>query len=431
MTTTTTSELEELVKAEPIRAGRPIAWAIMAVLFGAGVWTSFAHLTEVSTASGAVIPQGQVRTVQHLEGGIVSGIYVRDGDVVTAGQSLLQVELAPKSSNPEELRARLDGYLIVRARLTAESARQPPQWPQDAVARQPQIAAAEVQSYESRRAQLETSLAVLQQQVQQRQLEVKEFESQRASLQAELSLATEKLKMSEGLLRDNLVTRIEHLELERVKQQLEGQINTISVSIPRAQAAHEEATRKVDETRLQFLREVQTAQAENEVNITRTEQLLAEATRQQERTTITAPIDGVIKNVKVRSLGDVVKPGEPIMEVVPITTTLVIEGKLSPTDRGYVVVGQDAVVKISAYDYVKYGGLHGKVILIGADADLDEKGNPYFRVQVQTDKSYFGTAESPMPVSSGMQATVDIITGSKSVLAYLIKPVLKIRLDQI
>ena len=256
MTTTTPSELDELVRSQPIRAGRPIAWAIMVMLAVGGGWTYFTEITEVAIASGAVIPQGQVRSVQHLEGGIVAGIFVRDGELVTAGQQLIQIELARRDLNPDEIRARLDGLLITRARLAAESAGAVPAWPADAVARQPQIAAAEVQSYESRRAQLETSLAVLLQVVQQRQLEVKEFESQRASLQAELQLAVQKFNMSLDLLRDNLVTRIEHLELERAKQQLEGQIATISVSIPRAQAATGEATRKVDETRLQFLREV-------------------------------------------------------------------------------------------------------------------------------------------------------------------------------
>ncbi len=429
MTTTTTSELEDLIKAQPIRAGRPIAWAIMILLSVAGGWTYFTQLTEVATATGSVIPQGQVRTVQHLEGGIVSGIYVRDGDMVIAGQQLLQMDLARTDLNPLEIRGRLDGLLIMRARLTAESRDIPPVWPADAVARQPQIAAAEVQSYESRRAQLETSVAVLTQVAEQRRLQVKEFEAQRLSLQAELQLATEKFKISEDLRRDNLVTRIEHLELERSKQQLEGQVATISVSIPRAQSAFEESQRKIEETRLQFRREVQTAFADNAVNVAQMEQQLVEVTRQQDRTTITSPIDGVIKNVKVRSLGDVVKPGDAIMQVVPVSDTLVIEARLSPMDRGYVTLGQGALVKVSSYDFVRHGGLDGKVTLIGADADLDEKGNPYFRVLVQTDRAYLGDDAKPMPISAGMQATVDIITGTKSVLEYLVRPVLKIRYE--
>lgn len=429
MTTTTPSELEELVRSQPIRSGRPIAWAIMFMLTVAAGWTFFTELTEVAIATGAVIPQGQVRPVQHLEGGIVAGIFVRDGDTVTAGQQLLQIQLAPTDLNPDELRARMDGLLIQRARLTAESRGVAAEWPREAVARQPAIAAAEVQSYEGRRAQLETSIAVLQQQTEQRRLEIREFESQRSSLQAELSLAQNKLRISEDLLRNQLVTRVEHLETQRSVQQLEGRVQTISVSIPRAQAAFDESQRKIEETRLQFRREVQNQLAENEVNIARTEQLLAEVSRQQDRTTITAPIDGVVKNVKVRSLGDVIKPAEPIMEVVPASETLVVEARLNPTDRGYVSVGQSALVKVSSYDFVRYGGLTGKVTYIGADADLDDKGNPYFRVQVETDKAFLGSEQSPLPVTAGMQATVDIVTGTKTVLEYLIKPVLKIRYE--
>ena len=182
-------------------------------------------------------------------------------------------------------------------------------------------------------------------------LEIGEYQSQRDSLQAELSLAQEKLTTNQDLLRDALVTRVELLESE-----LQGQIATISLSIPRARAALTEANQRIEETRLQFRREVQVELGEVEVSIARAQEQMAEATRQQERTTITSPITGVIKDLAVRSVGDVVRPGDPIMQVVPIADKLVVEAHLIPEDRGYVVEGMPATVKVSSYDFVRYGG---------------------------------------------------------------------------
>ncbi len=375
-----TSELDDLVESQPIRAGRPIAWAVMVLLTFGVVWTYFTELTEVAVAQGEVVPQGQVRTVQHLEGGVVLEIFVLEGDLVNAGQPLIQVELKASELNPDEVQANMDSLLLARARLIAESRDEDPVWPQEVVLRQPDVARAEVQTYESRRAEIEISLSVLQQQSEQRRLEIGEYRSQLSSLQAELSLANEKLATNRDLLRDALVTRVELLESEREVEQLQGQISTINLSIPRAQSALTEANQRIEETRLQFRREVQVQLSEAEVAIARTQEQMAEATRQQERTTITSPISGVIKDLTVRSVGDVVRSGEPIMTVVPIADRLVVEAKLNPIDRGYVVEGMPAVVKVSSYDFVRYGGLDGSVTHIAADSDEDEQGNIYFMV---------------------------------------------------
>ncbi len=421
--------LDDLLREQPKMTRGVVSVAVAVMVVSGAFWTYFTQLTEVAVASGSVVPQSQLRQVAHLEGGIVAAIFVRDGEMVAAGQNLLQIELAPTDLNPTEIQSRLDGLLIGRARMTAESRDTAPVWPEEAIARQPQIAAAERQQYQSRKQQLDTSLGVQERQVEQRRLEIQEFESTRTSLRAELEFVTRRWQISADLLRDALTTRPEHLELEKSKTQLEGQISTITVSIPRAQATLNEALARVEDTKLSFRREVQQQLALNEVEIARTLQLQAEATRQQDRTTVTSPIDGVIKNVKIRSLGDVVRPGEPFLEVVPLSETLVVEVRLMPGDRGNVNVGQAAVVKISSYDFVRYGALSGKVTYIGADADTDDKGNIYFRAQVETDRAYLGTETAPLPISTGMQATVDFVTGSKSVWDRLLRPLLRIRYE--
>lgn len=156
---------------------------------------------------------------------------------------------------------------------------------------------------------------------------------------------------------------------------------------------------------------------------------MIKASEQKLRTEITSPIDGVIKNLAFNTIGGVIKAGEPVMEVVPTAETLVIEVHLAPEDRGYVKVGQPALVKVTSYDFVRYGGLEGRVTQVSPDSDLDKSGNPYFLVKVETTKSYLGTKEGDLPITPGMQASVDIKTGSKSVMEYLIRPVLKIRYE--
>ena len=423
------SPLDDLLREQPKMTRGVVSIAVVVMAVSAAFWTYFTQLTEVAVASGAVVPQSQLRQIAHLEGGIVAQIFVRDGEMVAAGQPLLQIELAPTDLNPTEIQSRLDGLLIGRARMTAESRDVAPVWPEEAVARQPQIAAAERQQDQSRKQQLDTSLGVQERQVEQRRLEILEFESTRTSLRAELEFVTRRWQIANDLLRDALTTRTEVLELEKAKTQLEGQISTITVSIPRAQATLNEALARVEDTKLSFRREVQQQLALNEVEIARMLQLQAEANRQQERTTVTSPIDGVIKNVKIRSLGDVVRPGEPFLEVVPLSETLVVEVRLMPADRGNVSVGQAAIVKVSSYDFVRYGALSGKVTYIGADADTDDKGNIYFRAQVETDRAYLGTEASPLPISTGMQATVDFVTGSKSVWDRLLRPLQRIRYE--
>ena len=183
----------------------------------------------------------------------------------------------------------------------------------------------------------------------------------------------------------------------------------------------------MQEERLRFQREAEDELGKAEQAIARIGTLFNEATKKDVRSEIKSPIDGVVKNIRFNTLGGVVAPGEPIMEIVPTGGNLVIEAKLSPLDRGYVKVGQPAVVKISSYDFVRYGSLDGYVILVAAGTRQNEQLGPYYRVVVQTEKSYFGEKVGSLPIMPGMEATVDIHTGQKSVMDYLVKPVLKLR----
>ena len=198
-------------------------------------------------------------------------------------------------------------------------------------------------------------------------------------------------------------------------------------ALPRAQAAIAEASQRLKEAEARFQRQAREDLGETEQNIARVQELLAQATDQGVRAEIRSPIDGVVKKLRHNTIGGVVTPGEPIMELVPTGDTLVISAKLSPADRGYVDVGQAAKVKVTTYDYSRYGGLDGRVIQVAPDTSADKNGQTFFEVIIETDKSYLGDAVGTLPITPGMQATVDIHTGTRTVAEYLVKPVLRLR----
>ncbi|MBL4720707.1 MAG: HlyD family type I secretion periplasmic adaptor subunit, partial [Alphaproteobacteria bacterium] len=194
-----------------------------------------------------------------------------------------------------------------------------------------------------------------------------------------------------------------------------------------ARAALADAVARQDEERERFITRSVEQLNTVELQYARVRELLNQASDQELRTEIRSPINGVVKNMRHNTIGGVVRPGEPLMEIVPADGKLVIEAQLNPVDRGYVQKGQRAIVKISTYDFVRYGGLEGVVSRIGADTNVTPAGDSYYEVIVETEKSYLGEQKGVLPISPGMQATVDIHTGTRSVLNYLIKPVLKLR----
>ena len=420
-------KLDALLLQNPLPGWRLVAWPVMILLAVSIGWANFATLDEVSIATGEVVPAGRIRVIQHLEGGIIQEIYVTEGDTVREGQTLLQLDLASGGTNQEELQVRIDSERLVKARLEAEATGSELNFPEDVALRRPAIVAAQRQAYEARRRELSSTIQVMREQVKQRVLEVEELTARSRAVESNYRLALERLKMSKSLLAEGLTAKMEHLELEAEVENLDGEMKSLRPSLPKVEAAVEEARQRQQETESRFRREAQDQLGKIEENIARVTELLSDATAQGIRAEIKSSINGVVKNMRYNSIGNVVKPGEPIMELVPTGDRLVVEAKLNPIDRGYVNEGQAATVKISTYDFARYGGLEGIVIRVAPDSSTDEDGAPYFRVVVQTDKNFLGLREGNLPITPGMQATVDIHTGEKSVMDYLVKPVLKLR----
>jgi membrane fusion protein, adhesin transport system len=417
-----------LSNSYPLANWRPLARAVMAAAALFLVWASVAALDEVAIANGEVVPEGKVKVIQHLEGGVVREIYVSDGAEVREGAPLLQLDLSASSINRDELQVRLDGLMLQRARLQAEVAGAATvTFPADEAKRQPTLVASESHNFESRRQALRATLNVLHEQARGKALEIQELETRQRAIAANLRLSQERLAMSSELMKAGLTARMEHVQLQAQTEELEGQLGSVRASIPRAQAGQAEAKSRIDEEQTKFARTVQGELSEAELNVARTRELLSQASDQQRRTQVVSPIDGIVKNLRANTIGGVVKPGDPIMEIVPLHERLQIDAKLNPADRGYVQVGQKAMVKLSAYDYTTYGGLEGQVILVAPDTTMGPDNQPFYRVMVQTDRAYLGDENAKHAITAGMQATVDIHTGTRTVMEYLVKPVLKLR----
>lgn len=424
----TKDRLNELLTTHPVPTWRHAAWPVMGIIVLGFIWANFAKLDEVAVAPGEVIPLGKSKTIQHLEGGIIQDIFVKEGDLVRTGQTLMQLDLGSGGANIQELQARQDSEILTRARLEAEATgKETPEFPPEVMARAPDEAGAQLQAFNARKRQLSAGLAILEELVKQRKLEVQELEARLRAVENNLKLTRERFKISEELLASGLTSRVDHLQLGAEVENQQGELRTIQASIPRARAAVSEAEQRVGEDEVRFRREAQDELNKTEQSISRIRELLNKAQEQGVRAEIKSPIDGVIINLAFTAVGNVIKPGELIMEIVPTGENLVIESRLRPTDRGYVAVGQSALVKISTYDFSRYGGLEGHVTLVAADTSTDEKGIPYFRVVVQPDKTYLGKTEGGLPIMPGMEATVDIQTGQKTVMDYLIQPVLKLK----
>jgi adhesin transport system membrane fusion protein len=417
-----------LGQSYPLPTWKPMARIVMGAIGLFILWAIFARLDEVTIAEGDVVPEGKVKVIQHLEGGVVREISVADGVVVKEGDPLMQLELSASSMNRDELQVRLDGLVLQRARLQAEiSGKETLSFPSEEAERQPTLVESEKRLFDSRHQSLLATVKVLNDQHRQKTGEVQELDARQRAVISNLRLLRERLTMSSNLLKSGLTSRMDHVTLQGQVEEQEGVLDTLRASIPRAQAAQAEAKSRIEEEQAKFIRQAQTELGEAELNLARTRELLSQASDQQRRTQITSPIDGIVKNLRANTIGGVVKAGDPIMEIVPLHERLQIDARLNPADRGYVQVGQTAMVKLSAYDYTTYGGLEGKVILVAPDTTMGPENHPFYRVVVQTEKAYLGDEITKRPITAGMQATVDIHTGTRTVMEYLIKPVLKLR----
>ncbi|WP_192563032.1 HlyD family type I secretion periplasmic adaptor subunit [Pseudomonas gozinkensis] len=423
-------EVNKALIEDAPRVVRLTIWAIIGFFVFLMLWANFAVIDEVTKGDGKAIPSSKIQKIQNLEGGIVSELFVKEGQIVEAGAPLVRLDDTRFASNVGETEADRLSMLLRVERLSAEVDDRPLNFPEDVLKAVPGQAKSEESLYVSRRQQLHDEVGGLQEQLIQRQQELREFTSKQAQYRQQLGLQRQEINMSEPLVAQGAVSPVEVLRLKRAEVETRGQLDATTLAIPRAESAIKEVQRKIDETRGKFRSEALT-----QLNEARTDLNKAQATGKAledrvSRTLVTSPVRGIVNKMLVNTIGGVIQPGSDLLEIVPLDDTLLVEAKIRPQDIAFLHPGQEATVKFTAYDYTIYGGLKAKLEQIGADTITDEdKKTTYYVIKLRTERSHLGTDDKPLLIIPGMVASVDIITGKKTVLSYLLKPIIRARAE--
>lgn len=415
--------------APPPRAAHALLASLVGLVAVFFVWATFARIEEVTRGTGRVIPASKLQVVQNLEGGIVREILVRDGATVTAGETILKIDPTQAGSSLGETQEKIDGYQALISRLEAEAKDEPPSFPDDLTGRRPELVKAQMEHHQSRSRELASALAVLRLQEQQRSQEIVEVRSRIETLTRALELAEEELNLMRPLVASKAASRAEILAIESKVNETAGSLAAAKLSLPRLEAAQKEArdriAEKVSAFKSEAMQQLTSARLESAVLM---EQVKGSQDRLS-RTTVKAPVSGIVKTVLVTTPGQVVQPGENLVEIVPMNDTLLIEAQIKPADIAFLRPGQPALVKLSAYDFSLYGGLEGSVETIGADSVTNERGETYYLITVRTAGRTLSRNGDALQIIPGMVADVDVRTGEKTVLAYLMKPLTRMRQD--
>lgn len=411
-----------ILRQEPLRARVLLrSIGIVAALFIA--WAAIAQLDEVTRGDGKVIPSKQIQVLQSIDGGLVSEILVREGDIVQANQLLVKIDETRFVSSVKENRVQYLGLVAKAARLKATSDGKPFVPPPEVVKNEPELAEQERQLYEAKRAEMEAAISIARQQLIQRQQELGEAQARRAQAGQGYDLTSKELAVTKPLINSGAVSEVELLRLERDVSRYRGERDMASSQISRIQAAINEAQRKIEEVSLTFRNDAGRELSETVSKLNGLAEGSVALTDRVKQSSIRSPVKGTVKRLLVNTVGGVIQPGKDMIEIVPLEDALLLEAKVMPRDIAFLRPGQQAVVKFTAYDFSIYGGLEGTLEHIGADTVMDDKGNAFYIVRVRTNKAGFGDAN--LPIIPGMVAEVDILTGKKSVLSYLMKPVLR------
>jgi len=420
-----TTDIRNSILDQSPPGGRNILWLILVLFVVAVVWAYRSEVEEVTRGQGRVIPSRQIQVVQNLEGGILSEILVNVGEIVDQGQLLLKIDDTRFSAPFRESRNR---YLMLKAkvaRLEAETEGEDFKVPLDVAEENPEAAAREKNLFLSRQQAYQNQIAILEEQATQRTQELAELQAREKQLQRSLSFLQRELDMTRPLVQQGAVSEVEMLRLEREANKLNGDLESTRYQIPQVRSRLQEAKRSIEDRRLNYRN-----QAKEELNdiLSELEGLSVTAVALEDRlkrTLVRSPVRGTINQILVNTVGGVIQPGMDLMEIVPLEDTLLVETKIKPSDIAFLHPGQKALVKFSAYDFTIYGGLEGDVEHISADSITDEKGENFYLVRVRTTRNFLGTEEKPMPIIPGMVGEVDILTGKKTILSYLLKPALR------
>ncbi len=398
-------------------------WVI--AIFAFLTWAYFAQVDEIARGNGKIIPSGKNQIVQNLEGGIVEEILVKEGSLVKKGQILVKInnQRSKSSFAANNIKARSLKAKIIRLKAQASSKKFTADKKLDKEI--PQLIANEKSLYDLNIKELNSKVDALKEKLKQRKQELLEARTHVSHLRDAYSMISEEVKMTEPMVKKGIRSKIDFLKLKREANSIEERYRSTKESIPRLKSAIKEALNTIDSTKFLFQSDAKTklndaiAQLKeiNANNITYQDQVT--------RTLVKSPMKGIVKNLFIHTVGGVIKPGADIMEIVPSEKTLLVEVKIKPSDIAFIYYGQKASVKFSAYNFSIYGGLEGKVVLISPDTIKDKKDKTFYTVRIKTNQNYIDYKGKKLKIIPGMTTTVNIITGKKSILDYILKPILK------
>ncbi len=409
------------IEQQPLRAQR-VLYVLGIVVVALIAWSALATIDEVTRATGKVIPSQRVQLIQSQDGGKAMQILVEEGDIVEQGQLLVMLDQTRTLADQLAVQSELNALDIKAARLKAVVdgvAFEPAAELRDAV---PQIVAQEEALYQSDLARLNNEKSIVDEQLIQRQEELNEADARRRQSRRSLELTQQELSVTQPMVASGAVSEVELLRLEREVNQLRGEHEQALAAIGRIKSAIQEAESKVQNVELEFYTLIREELTATLSQANRLRESLTGVSDRTAETSVRSPVRGTVKQMFINTIGGVVLAGREIAEIVPLDDTLLLEARIQPKDIAFLVPGQEAMVKFTAYDFVVYGGLEGVVEQIGADTIMDEDGEPYYTARVRTLESSLGVDK---PIIPGMTVEVDILTGKKSIMAYLLKPVLR------
>ena len=404
------------------------------------IWAAFAEIDELARGNGKVIPTDKIQTVQSLDGGIISEILIKEGDIVKFDDPLMKIDTTRFQATLEESKQEYLSLLAVKARFEIESRididNDLPKIEFDAKVLEDdsKYNINEKLLLENRFRELKSSINVLKSQENQKIQELREIESTIRKLSDSLGFIEEQRKTIRKLVERGVKSNFDLLNIEKEYNQTKGDLQTAKLSISRSNYAINEAQNKIKEKINIFKSEASNELQKAVSQINRFEAKLVGDRDKVAKTTITSPVDGIIKQLNFNTIGGVVQSGIDLIEIVPLSDALVVEAKIDPKDIAFINPSQKAIIKITAYDFAIYGGLDAKIVEISADTIVDKEskeGKSYYRVLVKTDKNYLERKGKRLPIIPGMVATVDIVTGKKTILDFILKPILKVRQDSL
>ncbi|ODP99361.1 MULTISPECIES: HlyD family type I secretion periplasmic adaptor subunit [Salinivibrio] len=424
------------------KSARVLLWTIVLFLVVATAWASQAQLDKVTVGQGKVIPSSQLQVVQNLEGGLVKALLVKEGDKVKKGQRLILIDDTLFRANFREREQELLGLradkLRLQALLTAirvdETApfeqwresilleRQPLSFPDVFTTKRPDLIKQTQARYQEQLSNIQNQLYVTAQKIRQKEQELVELESRIANLEQSQAFAQEELDITRPLADEGVVPKIDLLKLQRQLNDTQRELSSAQLSLPSVVSALREAVFQRIDVALTFRTDQQEQLNQVEKQIATMSEGRVGLQDKVSRTVVTSPVNGTVKKLHVNTVGGVIQPGMDIIEIVPSEDNLLVEAKIAPQDIAFLRPGLNAVVKFSAYDFTVYGGLDGRLETISADTIEDEEGNSFYLAKIRAEKDSLGK-ETSLPIIPGMTASVDIITGKRTVLDYLLNPI--------